>query len=145
MRQHSQDTETNCNIDYSVQNSTIAKSGEEAESCDLVAENHDAGIKCALSEECASAAQYESCSSNITWEEYWRKFGEQLVWNGWVEKYGEYMDDITQAAVPPCVSTEEVVTSECNNITGTFTADADLALLSTTENPCKLLCCCYPT
>jgi len=44
-----------------------------------------------------------------TFEEYWSKFGEQLVWNSWVEKYGEYID-LTPYA-PPVVS-EEIVSEE---------------------------------
>lgn len=52
----------------------------------------------------------------ITWEEYWCKFGEQLVWNGWVEKYGDYMDESIFA--PPCIA-EELVMTDGDDITQT--------------------------
>lgn len=26
------------------------------------------------------------------WEEYWKKYGEELVWHGWVEKYRNYIE-----------------------------------------------------
>lgn len=45
--------------------------------------------------------------SAVTWEEYWNQFGDQLVWNGWVERYGAYIDD-TQMA-PPCMSEETII------------------------------------
>lgn len=40
-------------------------------------------------------------------DEYWMKFGEQLVWNSWVEKYEEYLDS-TPYAPAACVE-EEVI------------------------------------
>ncbi|XP_067943008.1 trimethylguanosine synthase-like isoform X2 [Watersipora subatra] len=48
-----------------------------------------------------------SCSE--TFEEYWDKFGEQLIWNSWVEKYGDYME---VPFAPPVLFEEEVVCEE---------------------------------
>ena len=48
----------------------------------------------------------EKLSSRETFEEYWAKFGEQLLWNSWVEKYGEYID---QSPYAPPIHSEEVV------------------------------------
>ena len=47
----------------------------------------------------------EKRSSRETFEEYWAKFGEQLLWNSWVEKYGEFID---QSPYAPPIHSEEV-------------------------------------
>jgi len=28
----------------------------------------------------------------MTWDVYWEKFGEHLVWESWCQKYSEHMD-----------------------------------------------------
>lgn len=58
---------------------------------------------------CETAIEKLQNGAVETFEEYWSKFGEQLVWNSWVEKYGEYID-LTPYA-PPVVS-EEIVSEE---------------------------------
>jgi len=58
---------------------------------------------------CETAIEKLQNGAVETFEEYWSKFGEQLVWNSWVEKYGEYID-LTPYA-PPVVS-EEIVGEE---------------------------------
>lgn len=49
----------------------------------------------------------------ITWDEYWGRFGEQLVWNGWIEKYGDFVE--TSPYAPPAL-TEEIV---CDSVANT--------------------------
>jgi hypothetical protein len=43
----------------------------------------------------------------LAWESYWAKYGEYLVWEGWINKYPEQID-FNEYRGMPCVSEVEV-------------------------------------
>lgn len=50
---------------------------------------------------------------SLTFDEYWNKFGEQLLWNSWAEKYGEYMES---SPIAPAACLEQVLV-DCPTLT----------------------------
>lgn len=50
------------------------------------------------------------------WQDYWARFGESLVWQGWVEKYPECIDYEKLGGVIPTLKEEEVGTIDENII-----------------------------
>lgn len=58
-----------------------------------------------------TSSQTESYASAqpLSWGEYWERYGEQLVWNSWTEKYSDYMESSPHA---PPFTEEEVIAAE---------------------------------
>jgi len=71
------------------------KEHEEALSCYCSAshcstDEHDSVRESALHSD--SGADLSECSRDLDWEKYWATYGERIVWESWIAKYGDYVD-----------------------------------------------------
>lgn len=61
---------------------------------------------------CEGSAEHTDCGAS-GWEDYWAKHGEYLVWQGWVEKYPDYIgSDYMETSAVPCIAEVEIQTEE---------------------------------
>lgn len=54
--------------------------------------------------------EQNDCNFDSVWQDYWSNYGEYLVWQGWVSKYPDQIDDESYA-VPPIVEVEVASTN----------------------------------
>uniref|UniRef100_A0A0A9XNR9 Trimethylguanosine synthase n=2 Tax=Lygus hesperus TaxID=30085 RepID=A0A0A9XNR9_LYGHE len=76
---------------------TKKKENEEAVSCYCSAshcstDEHDSVREAALHSD--SGADLSETSKDQDWDRYWATHGEQVVWESWIKKYGEYIDPV---------------------------------------------------